>query len=163
MEQILNEQTEMSANTAEADREKVATDSEVSLGKFKDVNALLGAYNSLQSEFTKRCQKIKELEGKIISDKTRVPETNDTSKTVCDSVLTADVNKSEKTEIAKDEKTVSTNPNTDKDKILREYLIGILGAKQKAIVMDDCGAGLITPREKPKSIAEAGNLAKEIF
>ncbi|MBE5756201.1 MAG: hypothetical protein E7342_00195 [Clostridiales bacterium] len=32
------------------------------LGKFKDVNALLDAYNSLQSEFTKRCQKIKELE-----------------------------------------------------------------------------------------------------
>lgn len=158
----------MSANTAEAERDKVATDSEVSLGKFKDVNALLGAYNSLQSEFTKRCQRIKELEGKIISDKTRVPENNDTGRTV-DAVLTADAKKGENAEtaealkIAEATKTVTANPSADKDKILREYLISVLGAKQKAIVMDDCGAGLITPREKPKSIAEAGNLAKEIF
>lgn len=163
MERILNEQTEMSANTAEADRDKVATDGEVSLGKFKDVNALLGAYNSLQSEFTKRCQRIKELEGKIISDKTCVPENNDTGKMVCDSVLTTDAKKSEKVENSEATKTVTADSGADKDKILREYLIGVLGAKQKAIVMDDCGAGLITPREKPKSIAEAGNLAKEIF
>ncbi len=32
------------------------------LGKFKDVSALLKAYDSLQSEFTRRSQKLKELE-----------------------------------------------------------------------------------------------------
>ncbi len=32
------------------------------LGKFKDVNALLHAYNSLQAEFTRRSQRLKELE-----------------------------------------------------------------------------------------------------
>lgn len=31
-------------------------------GKFKDVKSLLDAYNSLQSEFTRRCQRVKELE-----------------------------------------------------------------------------------------------------
>lgn len=32
------------------------------LGKFKDTEALLSAYNSLQVEFTKKCQKLSELE-----------------------------------------------------------------------------------------------------
>lgn len=32
------------------------------LGKFKDVDALLGAYNALQSEFTKKCQQLSQLE-----------------------------------------------------------------------------------------------------
>lgn len=32
------------------------------LGKFKDANTLLSAYNSLQSEFTRKCQKLAELE-----------------------------------------------------------------------------------------------------
>ena len=32
------------------------------LGKFKDVNALMQAYNSLQAEFTRRSQRLKELE-----------------------------------------------------------------------------------------------------
>ncbi len=33
------------------------TEEKVELGKFKDVNALAKAYESLQSEFTKRCQR----------------------------------------------------------------------------------------------------------
>ena len=35
---------------------------EVDLGKFKNVQALLDAYNSLQSEFTKKCQMLSRLE-----------------------------------------------------------------------------------------------------
>lgn len=34
-------------------------------GKFKDVESLLKAYNSLQSEFTKKSQRLSELEGEI--------------------------------------------------------------------------------------------------
>ena len=34
-------------------------------GRFKDAKTLLDAYNSLQSEFTRRCQKVKELEREI--------------------------------------------------------------------------------------------------
>ena len=48
------------ANTAEAEEEKVAA----YLGKFKDVKALLDAYTSLEAEFTRRSQRLKELEGK---------------------------------------------------------------------------------------------------
>ena len=34
------------------------------LGKFKDAESLLSAYNSLQAEFTRKCQKLSELENK---------------------------------------------------------------------------------------------------
>lgn len=34
----------------------------VSYGKFKDADALFNAYNNLEAEFTKKCQRIKELE-----------------------------------------------------------------------------------------------------
>ena len=35
------------------------------LGKFRDVNALLKAYSSLQAEFTRRSQRLKELENRM--------------------------------------------------------------------------------------------------
>ena len=68
MEEVLNEQIEATAQPAEAEKNLGEEKAEISLGKFKDVNALLQAYNSLQAEFTKRCQRLKELEG--IAEKT---------------------------------------------------------------------------------------------
>ena len=35
------------------------------LGKFRSVEALLNAYNSLEAEFTRRSQRLRELEGKL--------------------------------------------------------------------------------------------------
>ena len=35
------------------------------LGKFKDSESLLNAYNELQSEFTRKCQKLSEAEKKL--------------------------------------------------------------------------------------------------
>lgn len=63
METISNEQLDETAHDSEEDKVLGATDTENSLGKFKDAQSLLKSYGSLQSEFTKRCQKIKELEG----------------------------------------------------------------------------------------------------
>lgn len=39
-----------------------STDGSINLGKFKDAESLLKAYNSLQTEFTKKSQKLSELE-----------------------------------------------------------------------------------------------------
>ena len=118
-------------------------ESKVSLGKFKDVNALIHAYNSLQSEFTKRCQRIKELEGEIKSvDK----ESSPTEK------------------VSVDEATIQKSiTDKDKEQILKEYLKGVVSSKQKAILMDGTGVGVKTPANRPKTIAEAGALAKEIL
>jgi len=141
MDELKNEQTEQTSHTAEAEIVTGEKDGNVSLGKFKDVNALLSAYNSLQSEFTKRCQRIKELEVALDAvGKTKAPETA-----------------SEKTEENKD------TTSEDKEKILKEYLLDVLGKKPKAIVLDGVGVGIRTPVTRPKTIEEAGNLAKQLL
>ncbi|MBQ9734780.1 MAG: hypothetical protein IJV95_02855 [Clostridia bacterium] len=142
MENILNEQTELSAHTAEAEMEKGEGQSEVSLGKFKDVGALLNAYNSLQSEFTKRCQKIKELQAKIdTADKANAPQEK---------------------EVAQPQEQVDTTFKSEEE-ILKEYLLDVIGKKPKAIVLDGVGVGVKTPAFKPRTIEEAGNLARTIL
>lgn len=137
MENKANEQTNViSAQTAAAEKEKGATMTEVSLGKFKDANALLEAYNSLQSEFTKRCQKIKELEAKAEeADKTSVPAEPK----------------------AQGEKTVT------EEEILKKYLLDVIGSKAEAVILDGVGTGLKTPVSRPKTIDEAGKLAAEFL
>lgn len=70
MEEKINEQTETITQNENA-AVKLGTESgSVSLGKFKDTDALLKAYNSLEAEFTKRCQRLKELES--VAEKTQV-------------------------------------------------------------------------------------------
>lgn len=117
------------------------SDGEISLGKFKDVNSLLNAYNSLQAEFTKRCQRLKELEGKVNADKTSVPSVTEVGNDQAEKVLT----------------------EKEREEVLKGYLKEVLGSKQKALVMDGSGVGVRTPAGKPKTISEAGILAKEIL
>lgn len=64
-EELKNEQTVTEkAHAAEAEEVKGAEKGTASYGKFKDADALYAAYNSLQAEFTRRCQRLKELEAK---------------------------------------------------------------------------------------------------
>ena len=138
-----DEQTKLNSQPAEAEEVKGEQDSEVSLGKFKDVNALLSAYGSLQSEFTKRCQRVKELESALASvDKDKSP--------MEEQVETEQPKKAELTE-------------EEKKNVLVEYLKGVLGRKQKAVLLDGSGVGVKTPVSKPKTIEQAGALAKEIL
>ena len=134
MEEKINEQTLTETQTAVAEDNKGGKKEEVSLGKFKDVGALISAYNSLQSEFTKRCQKIKELESKL-DDKT-------------------------------EEKIVPSTTQTDdakKEQVLREYLLDILGKQPSAVIMDGAGVSVKAPINRPTTILEAGNLAKNLL
>ena len=139
MNEYLNEQTEAVSQIAEANKGG-GEETSVSLGKFKDVNALLSAYNSLQAEFTKRCQRIKELELSAAVDKDTPTE------------------KSEKPE----NQTLSITEE-EKENFIKGYLKEIMGAKSKAIVMDGSGTGITTPVNKPKTVEEAGKLAKELL
>ena len=140
MEELKNEQTEVSAQTAEAEKGKEVQRTEVSLGKFKDVSALLSAYNSLESEFTKRCQKIKELESVLNeAEKATPPQQN---------------------EAANNDRDIT---DEERRKILSEYLGGIIGRKQKAVFLGDEGVSVKTPINRPKTLKQAGELASEIF
>ncbi len=136
MEEAINEQMEISAQPAEAEETLGATDKPISLGKFKDVQSLLSAYNSLQAEFTKRCQRLKQLEGQQV-DKEQAP--------------TQEV-------ITQEEGTTLSETE-----ILKEYLKGVLQLKPQAVVIDGAGAGLSTPPQKIKDVSTAGSLAREMF
>lgn len=144
MEQTNNEQTLQTSLLGEEQAvQEGENKTEVSLGKFKDVQSLLSAYNSLQAEFTKRCQRIKELEAGAKS---------------VDKVLSP-------TENPKSEEPAVNQGITEEDRnaILKDYLKGVVMAKEKAILIDGVGAGIKTPVTKPKTIAEAGALAKELL
>ena len=137
MEEVKNEQT-----VNEPVQEKQSEQSEkgaetVSVGKFKDADALLKAYNSLQSEFTKRCQRVKELESAFAEK--NAPGIN-----------TA-------------EKDAQGITEKEKEEILKGYLQSVLDAKSKAIVMDGAGTISKTPTSKPKTLADAGEYAKKYF
>ena len=60
-ETTLTEETTAVSNGGE-DRKEAAQQASTVLGKFKDVDALARAYGSLQAEFTRRSQRLKELE-----------------------------------------------------------------------------------------------------
>lgn len=77
--QTENEQTEIAAHTAEADLSNGAAATEVSLGKFKDVNSLLKAYGNLESEFTRRSKRLRELEGEILKQREEITQRNASS------------------------------------------------------------------------------------
>lgn len=57
----------ISVQGANAQEQAVGTAEVQRLGKFKTVDALLDAYNSLEAEFTRRSQRLKELEGKTLN------------------------------------------------------------------------------------------------
>ncbi len=141
MEQLNNEQTEVSFQAVEQPVNTEEKEEKVSLGKFKDVNALLNAYNSLQAEFTKRCQRIKELESMAeVADK-NIPAPNVQSES------------SEKEE---------RDTNLE-EKVIKEYFKDLFVRRRGAIVMDGEGLGLRTPVKKPKTVQDAGELAKELL
>ena len=147
MEELKVEQTEQTTceresqmQTTETEKaEQTQTETQtVSYGKFKDANALLNAYNSLQAEFTKRCQRIKELEDNfIVADKEPSP--------------------------AQTIREEQASPKTDKDEILKSYVREVLMKKQSAIVLDGVGIGVKTPVQRPTTFEQAGKLAVEIL
>lgn len=205
MEQVLNEQTSISdscdkeGGTAPESNEKV---SEVSFKKFKNVEALEKAYSSLECEFTKRSQRLKELlrendEYKKQLEITKSPRTQNSSQgqdnliklieshpqiASSGDILSID----EQTEGGKydlvngyismleekvgqlekflsDEKLLSSHieGTAIKDKIIKEYLKSVLNNFGGARLLDGGGVISIAPPNKPKTIAEAGLMAKE--
>ncbi|MBQ0099037.1 MAG: hypothetical protein KBS91_00620 [Firmicutes bacterium] len=136
MEELKNEEMEVLDGAVAGEENKT----EISLGKFKDVNALLNAYNSLESEFTKRCQKIKELEGKVDKVENSTPTTGENPKPNAEGIS-----------------------EEEKMNILKDYLKGIMGKESNMVFLGEDGVSVKTKAEKPKSIDEAGSLAKSIF
>ena len=129
------------ANTAEAEEEKVAAD----LGKFKDVKALLDAYTSLEAEFTRRSQRLKELEGKSKAQPTADAANGEPSSGLRkESLYEAVIN---------DEKV--------KEAVIADYLKSVASGRSVPILTG--GISVPSPKTKPATVKEAGRLAKQFL
>lgn len=129
------------ANTAEAEEEKVAAD----LGKFKDVKALLDAYTSLEAEFTRRSQRLKELEGKSKAQPTAAAANGEPSSELRkESLYEAVIN---------DEKV--------KEAVIADYLKSVASGRGVPIITG--GISVPSPKTKPATVKEAGRLAKQFL
>ena len=119
------EQAVSTTQTAEAEKITGVADDAVSLGKFKDVKSLLTAYENLESEFTRRSRRLKELEGIVSERKGETTPTGASTKTVATDggtaknpiVAEAMAEKAISDEASGERKAdkVSPTPNADKD------------------------------------------------
>ncbi|MCD7728849.1 MAG: hypothetical protein LUI60_02925 [Clostridia bacterium] len=138
----LTEDVQGTANSAEAQKGIVAAD----LGKFKDVQALLSAYNNLEAEFTRRSQRLKELE-----EKSNPLQPAQAASVAADSAA-SDGNGLYS--------AVSQNAAV-KDRIIGDYLKTVSQNKGAPFVTG--GVHVSMPRTRPADIREAGRLAAEFL
>lgn len=140
MEAERNEQIANEPHTAEAEQTKTGGGTgEISFGKFKDAKSLLNAYNSLEAEFTKRCQRLRELEGERTGDKTPPDPL---------------------AEPATEFRNISP---TLRERIIGDYLRELSAAKSEAVVLGTGGMPVMKPVARPRTIGEAGKLARELI
>ena len=144
-------------------------------GKFKDAESLLKAYESLESEFTRRSQRLKTLEGELLArsdkDKTELKvEEKQSDKEIKNGENKADEAsayiKVLERKLGELENNLSEQKSTDKKDfgeefsklVIQDYLKKIVQAKPKAKLFG--GVALVAPPQKPQTIAEASVIAK---
>ena len=134
-------QTSRSADTAGAEKEIAAAD----LGKFKSVDALLGAYRELEAEFTRRSQRLKELEaGNKVSPDGGEPSQTPGLPPPCAQDAAGK-------EITEDIKRA----------VIEDYLRDVSAGKSVPLIVG--GLCAPAPKNTPKTIKEAGALARQFL
>lgn len=112
--------------------------------KFKNVKALVKAYSELEAEFTRRSQRLRELEKRSNSE------------------ASPDGAKAEPSEATEDELIKSALSNGRvREAVIGEFLKGVAAGGAAPTVAG--GAPVPAPRTVPKSVKEAGKLAREFL
>ena len=107
-----------------------------SIGKFKNTESLLSAYNNLQAEFTRKCQKLSELES--LAEKTASSNTSA-------------------------EEYIKENPQMV-EKILTHYLEEVKNMQSPKVITGTGGGGIpLSAPPNPTTLDEARELAKKLF
>lgn len=122
------------------------------LGKFKSVDALLNAYNSLEAEFTRRSQRLRELEGRVSSNEAAGPA-GDNAQPPAAAVHSGQVTGSE-------EGTDGVSDELRK-RVIAEYLVSV--RKGAPPVMAGDGTHVSAPERRPRDFREAAELARDLF
>lgn len=140
-EDNVNACLQATADTAEADKSNKAA---AELGKFKSVDALLKAYEALEAEFTRRSTRLKELEEgnkaqgmPAAGAPSPKPLTED--KLIEQALASDDVKRA----------------------VISEYLKSL--SEGKSVPLISGGVSPVAGRNAPKSVKEAGALAKQFL
>lgn len=142
----LKNQTPVTADTAEAEEITAAAVA----GKFKDVKALTDAYISLQAEFTRRSQRLKELEA---SNAQRPPENAENGQAPSQTASTEVLGEKLLKAALADEEV--------KRAIIGDYLKTVM--QQKSVPLITGGMQVSAERQTPKTVKEAGRLAAQFL
>jgi hypothetical protein len=150
----LNQNLQAEAGTAEA--EQVVENMEAAeLGKFKDVKSLMDAYTNLEAEFTRRSQRLKELEN---ANKTKGEEEN-----LQETAKSNPLMSSQGQEVLDKDKLVEAAMQSEdvKNAVIAAYLQN--AAKNKGVQFIAGGVNVPAQRRAPVSVKEAGRLAQEFL
>ena len=162
--QTVNRQT--AADPAEAEKEQAAA----AVGKFKDVEALENAYRALEAEFTRRSQRLRELEA---SKERQAPASAENaivpSHRAEESGTAGDQSVSEYGRCAGAAQCSAkamqpvreTLSDEVKHAVIEEYLNGIFSKRGVPFVTG--GGAVAAERRTPSTLKEAGALAQKLF
>ncbi len=122
-------------------------------GKFKSVDALLHAYGELEAEFTRRSQRLKALEEGLASAKDQAARGDEPRRASTESCR--------ETETQRQSDPLSENGSaiSPQAPIFAQQNMPVRGVP----LMGAGGAGVVAPKLRPSSIAEAGSLALGYF
>ena len=177
-------------NDAQLNNSQTADVNKHSLGKFKNIEELQKAYKSLEAEFTKRSQKLKEYENTTISWEDKVDKfldknptakdyaqdiyeeiSNDDNLINMDNCLEIAFSRALEKKIVPYDKLVSNSEFLDKyiysnkqvtDKIIENYLSNLKNYSPVKL-MGDGGQFAISSKNRPKSIKDCGELVEKMF
>lgn len=139
MDNLNNNEDKVTVDTATADVNMATAE----LKKFKDIQTLIKAYTDLEAEFTRRSQRLKELE-----KENKALSTPDEAKSL------PSPSEQELLNLAKSNGKV-------REEIISEYLKSIENKKSIPFLLG--GISVTTPKNSPKSVKEAGKLALEFL
>lgn len=114
------------------------------LGKFKDVDALLTAYNNLQSDYTKKCQ--------LLAKYTKEDKKEENKEEIDNSKLKEIV-----------EECILSNDDL-KSKVLKKCFEEAQSASAPKLIGSDSGSSvIISPQSKPKTLRDAERIVREML
>ena len=138
------QELQATAEPAEAEREQAAAE----LGKFKDVAALKQAYDALEAEFTRRSQRLKELEKANKELSSRPAAAGNAG------------SPSQQAEVPAYTGGISVSDEI-KHAVIEEYLNGVRANRSVPIIMG--GSVIQAQRRVPQNLKEAGALARNFL
>ena len=169
--------SKITSHVAEAKNDLGDRENSINLGKFSSVKELLDAYNSLQSEFTRRSQKIKELVREI--DLYKKEQSNhsynnlslgDNKSTSVDEKMPLQntANCGGESQMLDGASVQSSNKNKE-NLVQNDFTAGRECCEKgsaltpRVKLLSGNGQASITPPLKPVSLADAGEIARQIF